>query len=1123
MEQSALSQADMLPLIVSQLAAYGFSQLAQTVAEVTGCDGNVKPSYRLAELTSLGQDYGKYEAQDEPDFGTRPRDAQDKDEGQDSDTADQTQANKAQKDRKATTEAIGLIVDPSTNYITKEAPDYSLSFYTLHKAACRTAVFSPDGRFAASGSKDTTLKLLDVSKLKERAQDKPARPVLRALYDHTESVNDIAFHPNGLVLASCSDDLSIKLFDLSKSGAKRAFRYLQDTQMINSIAFHPSGDYILAGTNDSVVRIFDVKTFQCYAPPGDAKHTSGITQVRYSPSGSMFMSSSLDGSVKIWDGVNGKCIRTIAQAHGGSEVNCSMMSQNERYVLSAGKDSTVRLWDVTSGKQVMEYRGATCVREELKATFNYNEDFVMMGDESTHTVYVWDTRTGQLSTRIGGHDDIVRCVASSPIDDGLLTCRQFGPPVSRFLSASVANAGIAHASSSSTLSQASGFASNGKHFPMRQRRNSESALPSIHQYSMLQGDEDNGTLAHSTLLPASPSSMRYLPYPTNLYTPTIASKPDPEPGYPSNTIEIPTLPSNALAFSTAKDVMYKKSLRLLQLWPLPIITRIFVALTLFISVLNAVGILQLTCAAPSHVFHHGEVVNFMWSPFLIQWSSFSSICLMTLNVLILGLFEESLTHVFYGTHQAFTICVMGVAMLTYSFRIGMGHLFSKGTGFAVPWLFFSESVHECNQGISPFLFALLIIQSCNLDDRYILYYGTERHSHIKIPKVVLLSLLLLFNFLDKNRFWWSLSGTLAGGISVLLVCAGKFAQYLLRQSYASSAAHSRSENMMRGGNDEDGFSVFKGHRSLQYTALTWFRNGLAFIVGLVGILIIINNSYPSPSHATPEQVAAQTSEHIMFQFVVMTAPRKGDPDYLMRTLDSYLNQWPESPASDSLYARTKLNVYTHFSEHPRFAEARDYYQRDTKGQHYVRWVQEAGIEYNHRLHLAKALLRFATEEQPVTYVGLLEDDFPLCPDKAWTDLLTVVQRAHEQLPGHCGIFFGTGGNGLLIRPHIAHVAARLLMSSSPLLLAMPPDIVIQKCLMGELAGCEMCSGLSETSHSQSGKLKHQDIGGLVTSRTLLSYHIGYNTSTSDERVYLERDFQCGWRQPLNGNPDVLTL
>ena len=111
--------------------------------------------------------------------------------------------------------------------VSKTPPNYVQLYYTQHKGPCRTAAFSADGRFAATGSHDSSLKVLDVQKMKKRTGEAGDKPVIRTLYDHTAPVNDLSFHPNGLVLASCAEDQSVKLFDLSKSGVKRSFRYLQ--------------------------------------------------------------------------------------------------------------------------------------------------------------------------------------------------------------------------------------------------------------------------------------------------------------------------------------------------------------------------------------------------------------------------------------------------------------------------------------------------------------------------------------------------------------------------------------------------------------------------------------------------------------------------------------------------------------------------------------------------------------------------------------------------------------------------------------------------------------------------------------------------------------------------------
>lgn len=90
-------------------------------------------------------------------------------------------------------------------------------------------------------------------------------------------------------------------------------------------------------------------------------------------------------------------------------------------------------------------------------------------------------------------------------------------------------------------------------------------------------------------------------------------------------------------------------------------------------------------------------------------------------------------------------------------------------------------------------------------------------------------------------------------------------------------------------------------------------------------------------------------------------------------------------------------------------------------------------------------------------------------------------------------------SGLFLKPETAQLVSQLLLQYGDT----PPDIVIQKCLRGELAECSHC----------------QD--SLVTSKTLLMYHIGFNTSTSTDRVYKKDEFQCGWRHPFVSNALVV--
>ncbi|KAG0741659.1 hypothetical protein G6F57_009320 [Rhizopus arrhizus] len=404
-----MTENEVLSLIIGQLVAYGYSAVAQSVANATGASSDLMPSSKLSELLQLAKEKMEEEESD-GEFSNKSMD-------HDSAAADETGT--------STNYLSGFDAESMQNAQPKAAPEFVQNYFTQHKGSCRIASFSYDGRFAATGSNDASLKLLDVSKMQNRTGDSGDKPVVRTLYDHADAVNDLSFHPNGIVLASCSNDQSIKLFDLSKSGVKRAFRYLQDASPVNSISFHPSGDFLLAGTKDSAVRVYDVRTLQCYTNSSAANvHQGSISQIRYSKTGKIFATSSLDGSVRIWDSVSSQCIKAFENAHSGAAVSSVRISKNEKYVLTAGLDSTMRLWEISSGNVIMEYKGHENRAHILQPTFSYNEGFVFIGDEASTSVFCWDTQTGALVKKITGHNDLVRCVAASPNDNGIITCSE---------------------------------------------------------------------------------------------------------------------------------------------------------------------------------------------------------------------------------------------------------------------------------------------------------------------------------------------------------------------------------------------------------------------------------------------------------------------------------------------------------------------------------------------------------------------------------------------------------------------------------------------------------------------------------------------------------------------------
>ncbi|KAF9899775.1 hypothetical protein BX616_002856 [Lobosporangium transversale] len=409
----------------TQLAEYGYAQLALMVAEQTHTSASIKPSSQLSEMLYIAREES---VEIEPTDYFKVEASQFMDEDDDLEVG-------------SNLTRLNLDTDPKSSPL--YPPTLNMVHTTTHKEAVTCTAFTRDGRYAASGSADSSLKIVDVNKMKQASDD--VHPVIRTLYDHETPVTDVDFHPNGLVLAASSDTV-VKLYDISKPSVKRSFRYLQDSHPINSISFHPSGDFLLVGSEAETVRIFDVKTLQCFTPraftgppqhtPSSAStssvdiaaqqqqqgpHRGGINHIEYASTGSVFITASQDGSIKVWDAIAGKVVRTIENAHSGKGVTTATISKNGKYILSGGWDSVSKLWDLGSGKLIHGFQGAAQKAVKQSTVFSYNEDFVFSSDESNNTIVCWDSRTGTLLKRYFGQEGVIRSISASPAENAIVS------------------------------------------------------------------------------------------------------------------------------------------------------------------------------------------------------------------------------------------------------------------------------------------------------------------------------------------------------------------------------------------------------------------------------------------------------------------------------------------------------------------------------------------------------------------------------------------------------------------------------------------------------------------------------------------------------------------------------
>jgi len=73
-----------------------------------------------------------------------------------------------------------------------------------HEKGVTTVAYSPDGKVIASGSEDGTVKVWDV----------PSRKEIASFDGHQDAIISVAFHPKGRFLASMGNDKAIRFWDL---------------------------------------------------------------------------------------------------------------------------------------------------------------------------------------------------------------------------------------------------------------------------------------------------------------------------------------------------------------------------------------------------------------------------------------------------------------------------------------------------------------------------------------------------------------------------------------------------------------------------------------------------------------------------------------------------------------------------------------------------------------------------------------------------------------------------------------------------------------------------------------------------------------------------------------------
>jgi WD40 repeat protein/tRNA A-37 threonylcarbamoyl transferase component Bud32 len=267
------------------------------------------------------------------------------------------------------------------------------------RARIRCISFSADGRFLAAGGGQTGRDRFGEVQIWDPAAGK----LLKVLTGHGDTVNAIAFGPQGAQVASASGDGTVRVYDRQTG---RQLALLSHRAAVYAVAMSPNTRTLASAGLDDRIYLWDPATGRSLGMLRG--HANDVVALAFSGDGKRLVSAGFDKTVRVWDVAARKLEQTLV---GHMKItNAAAFSPTGHFIVSASNDKTVRVWDLKQGEEQLRLEGAS----GPVMTVAYSPGGLRIaGAGEDKKIHIWDVATGQEILTLEGLAGTVHSLAWS--------------------------------------------------------------------------------------------------------------------------------------------------------------------------------------------------------------------------------------------------------------------------------------------------------------------------------------------------------------------------------------------------------------------------------------------------------------------------------------------------------------------------------------------------------------------------------------------------------------------------------------------------------------------------------------------------------------------------------------